>query len=509
MREMKAAAWQEWRACAPEAGFRHAAAFCVIRNMRRSAWKGISMAKAKSTGFFCRECGYESSKWMGQCPACKAWNTMVEAPSAPASSGTAAGRYAAAASLTAAPGKRAGAQAKPVSLDEIELSDTDRTRTGFAELDRVLGSGVVRGSLVLVGGDPGIGKSTLLLQVCRNLAGQEQKVLYVSGEESLKQIKLRASRIGTVRGPLSFLSETNLDTIAEVIREVRPDVVVIDSIQTMFIEAAGSAPGSVSQVRECTGVLMQLAKGLGVTVFIVGHVTKEGVVAGPRMLEHMVDTVLYFEGDRHASYRILRGVKNRFGSTNEIGVFEMREEGLAEVPNPSEFMLEGRPAEASGAVTACSMEGTRPILLEVQALVSKTNFGLPRRTAAGVDYNRVNLLMAVLEKRCRYALSGYDAYVNIAGGMKMNEPALDLAIVMALISSYKDRPLDEKTIVFGEVGLSGEVRAVSMAEQRVHEAVKMGFTRCILPMVNVSKLKPRSDIRLEGVANVREAIGLL
>ena len=440
------------------------------------------MAKAKSTGFFCRECGYESSKWMGQCPACKAWNTMVEAPSAPASSGTAAGRYAAAASLTAAPGKRVGAQAKPVSLDEIELSDTDRTRTGFAELDRVLGSGVVRGSLVLVGGDPGIGKSTLLLQVCRNLAGQEQKVLYVSGEESLKQIKLRASRIGTVRGPLSFLSETNLDTIAEVIREVRPDVVVIDSIQTMFIEAAGSAPGSVSQVRECTGVLMQLAKGLG---------------------------VLYFEGDRHASYRILRGVKNRFGSTNEIGVFEMREEGLAEVPNPSEFMLEGRPAEASGAVTACSMEGTRPILLEVQALVSKTNFGLPRRTAAGVDYNRVNLLMAVLEKRCRYALSGYDAYVNIAGGMKMNEPALDLAIVMALISSYKDRPLDEKTIVFGEVGLSGEVRAVSMAEQRVHEAVKMGFTRCILPMVNVSKLKPRSDIRLEGVANVREAIGLL
>ena len=355
------------------------------------------MAKAKSTGFFCRECGYESSKWMGQCPACKAWNTMVEAPSAPASSGTAAGRYAAAASLTAAPGKRVGAQAKPVSLDEIELSDTDRTRTGFAELDRVLGSGVVRGSLVLVGGDPGIGKSTLLLQVCRNLAGQEQKVLYVSGEESLKQIKLRASRIGTVHGPLSFLSETNLDTIAEVIREVRPDVVVIDSIQTMFIEAAGSAPGSVSQVRECTGVLMQLAKGLGVTVFIVGHVTKEGVVAGPRMLEHMVDTVLYFEGDRHASYRILRGVKNRFGSTNEIGVFEMREEGLAEVPNPSEFMLEGRPAEASGAVTACSMEGTRPILLEVQALVSKTNFGLPRRTAAGVDYNRVNLLMAVLE----------------------------------------------------------------------------------------------------------------
>ena len=452
------------------------------------------MAKAKKTVFFCQECGYESPKWMGQCPGCKSWNTFVEETVSPSQTKhqEAAGRK----------------KAEPVALSEISLDEEDRIHTGIKELDRVLGGGIVQGSMTLVGGDPGIGKSTLLLQVCRNLADQVS-VLYISGEESLKQIKLRASRIGTVRGPLSFLSETNLDTIAEVIREVRPDVVVIDSIQTMFIEAAGSAPGSVSQVRECTGVLMQLAKGLGVTVFIVGHVTKEGVVAGPRMLEHMVDTVLYFEGDRHASYRILRGVKNRFGSTNEIGVFEMREEGLAEVPNPSEFMLEGRPAEASGAVTACSMEGTRPILLEVQALVSKTNFGLPRRTAAGVDYNRVNLLMAVLEKRCRYALSGYDAYVNIAGGMKMNEPALDLAIVMALISSYKDRPLDEKTIVFGEVGLSGEVRAVSMAEQRVYEAVKMGFTRCILPMVNVSKLKPRSDIRLEGVANVREAIGLL
>ena len=454
--------------------------------------------KAKQTAFFCKECGYESAKWMGQCPGCRQWNTFVEEPTAGSFATTKSGGA-----------KKQGLEAsKPLRLEEISTDEEDRSSTGLHELDRVLGGGLVTGSLILVGGDPGIGKSTLLLQVCRNLADRVS-VLYISGEESLKQIKLRASRIGTVHGPLSFLSETNLDTIAEVIREVRPDVVVIDSIQTMFIEAAGSAPGSVSQVRECTGVLMQLAKGLGVTVFIVGHVTKEGVVAGPRMLEHMVDTVLYFEGDRHASYRILRGVKNRFGSTNEIGVFEMREEGLAEVPNPSEFMLEGRPAEASGAVTACSMEGTRPILLEVQALVSKTNFGLPRRTAAGVDYNRVNLLMAVLEKRCRYALSGYDAYVNIAGGMKMNEPALDLAIVMALISSYKDRPLDEKTIVFGEVGLSGEVRAVSMAEQRVHEAVKMGFTRCILPMVNVSKLKPRSDIRLEGVANVREAIGLL
>ena len=456
------------------------------------------MAKAKKTAFFCQNCGYESAKWMGQCPACREWNTFVEEPTA---AKTPAGNQGI--------GSHSAAGRKPVHLTEISTGKEERIPTGIGELDRVLGGGIVPGSLTLVGGDPGIGKSTLLLQVCRMLSTAGHQVLYISGEESLRQIKLRAVRIGEFNENLSLLCETNLDIIRAVMEKEKPEIAVIDSIQTMFIEAAGSAPGSVSQVRECTGVLMQLAKGLGVTVFIVGHVTKEGVVAGPRMLEHMVDTVLYFEGDRHASYRILRGVKNRFGSTNEIGVFEMREEGLAEVPNPSEFMLEGRPAEASGAVTACSMEGTRPILLEVQALVSKTNFGLPRRTAAGVDYNRVNLLMAVLEKRCRYALSGYDAYVNIAGGMKMNEPALDLAIVMALISSYKDRPLDEKTIVFGEVGLSGEVRAVSMAEQRVHEAVKMGFTRCILPMVNVSKLKPRSDIRLEGVANVREAIGLL
>ena len=456
------------------------------------------MAKGKKSIFFCQNCGHEESKWLGQCPMCKEWNTFVEEKVSVTRGSTAAVQQV-----------RDAKDAKVVTLSSITTDDDERMQTGILELDRVLGGGIVPGSLVLVGGDPGIGKSTLLLQVCQKLSGQNRKILYISGEESLKQIKLRANRMGTFSESLFLLCETNLGIIRHVIEEQHPDMVVIDSIQTMFIEAAGSAPGSVSQVRECTGVLMQLAKGLGVTVFIVGHVTKEGVVAGPRMLEHMVDTVLYFEGDRHASYRILRGVKNRFGSTNEIGVFEMREEGLAEVPNPSEFMLEGRPAEASGAVTACSMEGTRPILLEVQALVSKTNFGLPRRTAAGVDYNRVNLLMAVLEKRCRYALSGYDAYVNIAGGMKMNEPALDLAIVMALISSYKDRPLDEKTIVFGEVGLSGEVRAVSMAEQRVHEAVKMGFTRCILPMVNVSKLKPRSDIRLEGVANVREAIGLL
>ncbi|NBI71561.1 DNA repair protein RadA [Clostridiaceae bacterium] len=462
------------------------------------------MARAKTTTFFCSECGYESAKWLGQCPACRAWNTMVEEPKAPKGSARGgAGR---------GPGSMSGTDGgavRPVMLSEIPLDEEDRSTTGFEELDRVLGSGVVAGSLILVGGDPGIGKSTLLLQVCRNMAGQGKKVLYISGEESLKQIRMRAGRIGEVSGPLSFLCEINLDAIRGVIRQNAPDLVVIDSIQTMYMEEITSAPGSVSQVRECTNVLMQIAKGQGVAVFIVGHVTKEGVVAGPRVLEHMVDTVLYFEGDRHASYRIVRGVKNRFGSTNEIGVFEMREEGLTEVKNPSEFMLEGRPDGASGAVAACSLEGTRPILLEVQALVTRTNFGMPRRTAAGTDFNRVNLLMAVLEKRCRYELGQFDAYVNIAGGVKMNEPALDLAIVMALISSYKDRPVDEKTVIFGEVGLSGEVRAVSMTEQRVHEAVKLGFERCILPAVNLEKMKRPSGVQLLGVRNVREAIGAL
>jgi len=396
------------------------------------------MAKAKATAFFCKECGYESGKWLGQCPACKEWNTMVEEPTAKReASGRAGGGV-----------RRVE---KPVKLDEVSLEEQDRIATGYPELDRVLGSGIVAGSLVLVGGDPGIGKSTLLLQVCRNLASAKHRVLYISGEESLKQIKMRANRIGTIFGELFFLCETNLDRIEESICSVKPEIVIIDSIQTMYHENVASAPGSVSQVRESTNILMQLAKGLGIAIFIVGHVTKEGVVAGPRVLEHMVDTVLYFEGERNASYRILRGVKNRFGSTNEIGVFEMREQGLAEVQNPSEYLLSGRPEEASGAVVACSIEGTRPILLEVQALVAQTNFGMPRRTAAGTDYNRVNLLMAVLEKRCRYEMSRYDAYVNIAGGVRMNEPALDLAIVMALVSSMKDRPVNPKCIVFGEV----------------------------------------------------------
>lgn len=453
------------------------------------------MAKAKETAFFCKECGYESAKWMGQCPGCKQWNTFVEELTGKKESS--GGKL------------RPLKKTKPSLLSEISVEEKDRVSTGYGELDRVLGGGVVGGSLVLVGGDPGIGKSTLLLQVCRNLAAGGQKVLYISGEESLKQIKLRANRIGEVTGELLFLCETSLDVIQETIREVKPDIVIIDSIQTMFREEVASAPGSVSQVRESTGLLMQIAKGDGITIFIVGHVTKEGVVAGPRVLEHMVDTVLYFEGDRHASYRILRGVKNRFGSTNEIGVFEMREQGLTEVENPSEFMLDGRPEGASGAVVACAMEGTRPILLEVQALVAQSNLGIPRRTSAGTDYNRVNLLTAVLEKRCHYEMGRYDVYVNIAGGMKMNEPALDLPILMALVSSLKDRPVDEKTIIFGEVGLSGEVRAVSMAEQRVNEAVKLGFEACILPQICLDKMKKNDKIRLIGVKNVREAIGVL
>ncbi len=454
------------------------------------------MAKAKASVFFCRECGFESSKWMGQCPACRQWNTMVEEP--------AAGK--AKTSSSPASSIRRKGQVKPALVSEISIDEQDRMSTGFGELDRVLGSGIVIGSLVLVGGDPGIGKSTILLQVCRNLAKEGKKVLYISGEESLKQIKLRANRIGEVTGDLRFLCENNLGDIREVMEAEKPEVVVIDSIQTMYMEEITSAPGSVSQVRECTNVLMQLAKGMGIAVFIVGHVTKEGVVAGPRVLEHMVDTVLYFEGERTASYRILRAVKNRFGSTNEIGVFEMQEEGLCEVENPSEFLLSGRPEDASGAVVACLMEGTRSILLEVQALVTETNFGLARRTAAGTDFNRVNLLMAVLEKRCRYDLGRFDAYVNIAGGMKLSEPAMDLAIILALISSYKDRPVDPSTVIFGEVGLAGEVRAVSMADHRVYEAKKLGFTTCVLPRLCMEKLKPVKGIRLIGVANVREAI---
>ena len=454
------------------------------------------MAKGKKSIFFCQNCGHEEAKWLGQCPACKEWNTFVEER---IDSGITKGTTVAA---------RAVHEAKVVPLTEVTADDDTRSETGIKELDRVLGGGIVPGSLVLVGGDPGIGKSTLLLQVCQRMA-QMKKILYISGEESQAQIKLRANRMGNFTSSLLLLCETNLGIIRSVIEKERPELVIIDSIQTMYSEDVTSAPGSVSQVRESTNVFMQLAKGLCIPIFIVGHVTKEGTVAGPRVLEHMVDTVLYFEGDRHASYRILRAVKNRFGSTNEIGVFEMRQSGLVEVDNPSEYMLSGKPENASGSVVACSMEGTRPILLEIQALVCRTNFGMPRRTAAGTDYNRVNLLMAVLEKRLGMSLGNCDAYVNIAGGIKMNEPAIDLGIVMALVSSYRNRPIDEKTIVFGEVGLSGEVRAVNMPEQRVAEAKKLGFETCILPEVSLKMVKEIQGIRLVGVKTVNEAVGII
>jgi DNA repair protein RadA/Sms len=457
--------------------------------------QGGNMAKAKTTAFFCKECGYESAKWFGQCPACKEWNTLVEEPVTTGRTGKTV--------------KTAHAATVPVRLTDITTEKEDRTSTGFAELDRVLGGGIVEGSLVLVGGDPGIGKSTLLLQMCHNLSHIGKKVLYISGEESLKQIKMRAERIGSFTENLLLLCETNLDIIEENMRSIKPDVVIIDSIQTMYREDIASAPGSVSQVRESTSVLMQLAKGLGISVFIVGHVTKEGVVAGPRVLEHMVDTVLYFEGDRYASYRILHGVKNRFGSTNEIGVFEMQESGLVEVENPSEYMLSGRPENASGSAVVCLLEGTRPMLIEVQALVCDSNFGLPRRTAAGTDYNRVNLLMAVLEKRAGLHMSGSDAYINVAGGLKVSEPALDLGIVMALVSSFKNRCIDDETIIFGEVGLSGEVRAVSQPQLRINEAIKLGFKNCIIPEVCLKNIKKTDKINIVSVRNVGEVIKLI
>lgn len=450
----------------------------------------------KSTVFFCQNCGFESAKWMGQCPGCREWNTFVE-------------EQVSTAALKKNGTQGSTARQKPAVLSEITMEKEDRISTGMQELDRVLGGGVVAGSLTLVGGDPGIGKSTLLLQVCRNFSDAGAKVLYISGEESLKQIKMRAERIGSFNDNLLLLCETNLSLIEDTIRSRKPQIVIIDSIQTMYSEDVSAAPGSVSQVRESTALFLQLAKGLGVSIFIVGHVTKEGTVAGPRVLEHMVDTVLYFEGDRYASYRILRSVKNRFGSTNEIGVFEMREEGLTEVRNPSEYMLSGRPKDACGCVVACTVEGTRPLMVEMQALVCHSNFGIPRRQATGVDFNRVNLLMAVLEKRLGLQMNGCDAYVNLAGGIRIQEPAVDLGMVMAIISSFKNRPVDESTVVFGEVGLSGEVRAVSLAEQRLQEAVKLGFTTCVIPKANADMLKNTKRIKVIGVSNVQEAIELI
>lgn len=481
-------------------GSGHFASFYVLR--RLSGGLEIGMAKTRETAFFCKECGYESAKWFGQCPSCREWNTASEEP-------VIKNKVKGVADRSTASSNKAWTDRAPAKLSEIDTKETDRLATGIKELDRVLGGGIISGSLILVGGDPGIGKSTLLLQMCHNLSNAGKSVLYISGEESLRQIKLRAERIGSFSDKLLLLCETNLDIIEETLRKLKPEIVIIDSIQTMYREDVGSAPGSVSQVRESTSILMQLAKGLGISIFIVGHVTKEGVVAGPRVLEHMVDTVLYFEGDRNAAYRILRGVKNRFGSTNEIGVFEMQEKGLVEVKNPSEYMLSGKPENAAGSVVVCLMEGTRPMLVEVQALVCDSNFGLPRRTAAGTDYNRVNLLMAVLEKRAGLHLSGSDAYVNVAGGIKVSEPALDLGIVMSVVSSYKNRSVDDKTIIFGEVGLAGEVRAVSQPQLRINEAVKLGFENCIIPEVCLKSIKKTDKINIIGVRNVGEAIKLI
>ncbi|SFR69376.1 DNA repair protein RadA [Anaeromicropila populeti] len=449
------------------------------------------MAKNK-TIFFCKECGFESNKWLGKCPACHQWDVFVEEPVV----------------------KKNGTFKKsminvnePEPLSEISTEESSRFITGMMEFDRVLGGGIVVGSLVLVGGDPGIGKSTLLLQVCRDMVEKKLNVLYVSGEESLRQIKMRAERIGGFSGDLLLYSETNLNAVEDIITKRKPQIVMIDSIQTMFCEEVSAAPGSVSQVREATGVLLKLAKSYGISIFIVGHVTKEGVVAGPRLLEHMVDTVLYFEGDSSSTYRVLRAVKNRFGSTNEIGVFEMKQSGLCEVSNPSQYMLQGKPKGESGSVVCCSMEGTRPILIETQALICHTNFNMPRRTAAGTDYNRINLLIAVIEKRLGITLSNCDAYINVAGGMKIMEPALDLAIVAAIISSFRNSVVDENTIIFGEVGLTGEVRAVNLSEQRIAEAEKMGFTKCILPKANQSaRDNTKVSMQLVGIQHIREIL---
>ena len=451
------------------------------------------MAKAKSV-FFCQNCGAESSKWMGRCPQCGEWNTLVE-------------EIIKETKHSRTPSRGVGNQtAKPTALPDIEISSIARVSTTFGEIDRVLGGGIVPGALMLLGGDPGIGKSTLLLQVSQKVADTVGAVLYASGEESQLQLKLRAERLHINSERLQVIADTDLDHILEQAEAMTPSLLVIDSIQTMYTGDIDAAPGSVSQVRECTSRLLRFCKERNIPTVIIGHVTKEGNIAGPRMLEHMVDVVLYFEGERSYQFRILRSIKNRFGSTNEIGVFEMQQAGLVEVKNPSEYMLNGRPEGASGSIVTCSIEGTRPILLEIQALVCKTGFGLPRRTAAGADLNRVNLLMAVLEKRAGMPLSSCDAYVNIAGGIRMNEPAIDLGIVLAIVSSYREIAISDKTICFGEVGLSGEVRAVNMAKQRVQEAKKLGFETCILPKVSLTDEVRTDDIQLIGVSNVREAI---
>jgi len=441
--------------------------------------------------FACQNCGYQAPRWLGRCPECGGWNTLVEERFLPTK-----GRMA---DLP---------KGRPQTIHEIDSIEGDRILTGIGELDRVLGGGIVSGSVILIGGDPGIGKSTLLLQALEGMGGIG-KVLYVSGEESPKQIKLRGLRIGVSSDDLIILSETSLDTIIEIADEIRPRVLVIDSIQTIFTPELPSAPGSIGQVRESAGRLMFYAKKTGIPIFLVGHVTKDGSIAGPRVLEHIVDTVLYFEGEKGHAFRILRAVKNRFGSTNEIGVFEMKDSGLAEVKNPSEIFLAERPMAVTGSVVVSSMEGTRPIMVELQALVSSTNLGVPRRTTIGVDYNKVSLLLAVLEKRAGMHLMGQDVFVNVVGGIRIDEPAVDLGIVAAVASSFKEAPIDPRTFVFGEVGLAGEIRAIGQAEARIKEGAKLGFKRGIIPTNNAKKIGDIGGIEVIGVSSLDEALEIL
>lgn len=449
------------------------------------------MAKAK-TVFYCTNCGNETPRWQGKCPACGAWNTIEEHIEKPTPTGKA----------KAAP---VGQSRRPQKIGQVTSDGEIRFSTGMGELNRVLGGGAVAGSLVLVGGAPGIGKSTLLLQICSSLC-EGRTVLYVSGEESERQLKLRADRLGVVPESLYILSETRLSDILEAIQELSPDILIIDSIQTLYNEENDSSPGSVSQVKDCTMTLMQLSKAQGITVFVVGHINKDGNIAGPKVLEHMVDCVLYFEGDANSSYRLLRAAKNRFGSTNEIGVFEMRESGLVEVPNPSQMLLEGRPEGASGTCVSCVMEGTRPVLAEVQALVAKTTFNVPRRAADGFDFNRAVLLMAVAEKRAGMKLSLFDAYINVIGGLQLDEPGADLAVALAVASSYRDSPIADDLVAIGEVGLTGEIRSVSHMNQRLAEVARLGFQKCIIPKGGSEKLTVPSGLTVYRVRNLREAI---